>query len=107
MHAISTKPDLRDTGKSFDNALTSKNIFNVKMRPRTKRRLKFYLTLVGIVALSLSIGIVFQYVAFMAWQSRFGLLEVKYEIFLTMAAVLFVMCIADIYLFFRLITKRE
>ena len=77
------------------------------MRPRTKRRLQFYLTLVGIVVLSLSIGIVFQYVAFIAWQSRYGLLEIKYEVFIIMAAILFVMCITDIYLFFRLITKRE
>ena len=78
------------------------------MKSRTKWKLKFYLSLVGLVTLTVAIGVLFQYLAFCAWTARVrGFLPIKYELFMTMAAISFVMCITDIYLFFYLIMKRK
>ena len=77
------------------------------MRPRTKRRLKFYLNVVAIIGLSLAVGILFEYLASLTWQMRFGLIDLKYEYFIAAAAILFMMFLADIVLFFRLVMRRE
>ncbi|MDH5782310.1 MAG: hypothetical protein OEZ35_01405 [Candidatus Bathyarchaeota archaeon] len=77
------------------------------MKLRTKRKLKFYLSLAGIILLTLAVGIFFEYVAFLAWQMHLQVIQIKYEIFAAMASILFIMCILDIFLFLRLIIKRH
>lgn len=77
------------------------------MRVRTKMRLKFYLSLAGLVVLTLLIGVLFQYLAWLTWRIRLGDMTIKYEVFMAMAAALFIMCVTDIVLFFRLILKKQ
>ncbi|UCC33502.1 MAG: hypothetical protein JSW53_00375 [Candidatus Bathyarchaeota archaeon] len=77
------------------------------MRGRTKRKLKFYLSLLGLAVLTIVTGVFFVYLAYISWQMGHGLGEIKYELFVTMGAILFVMCITDIFLFFHLIIKRK
>ncbi len=78
-----------------------------RMRVRTKMRLKFYLSLAGLVVLTLLIGVLFQYLAWLTWRIRLGDMTIKYEVFMAMAAALFIMCVTDIVLFFRLILKKQ
>lgn len=78
------------------------------MKERTKRQLQFYLTLLGLVMLTIIIGIFFTYLAFLAWKMKLGLpTGVKYELFATMAGILFLMTISDIFLFFHLVLRRK
>ncbi|MDH5451239.1 MAG: hypothetical protein OEZ29_06630 [Candidatus Bathyarchaeota archaeon] len=77
------------------------------MKGRTKRQLKFYLSLAGLATLTIVTGIVFIYIAWLAWAVERRLALIRFELFATMAAILFIMCIADIFLFFRLIIKRR
>lgn len=77
------------------------------MKLRTKLRLKFYVSLVGMLLLTIVVGVFFQYVVWVAWQMHLGITVIKYEIFVAMAVILFLMCIADIVIFFRLILKRQ
>lgn len=77
------------------------------MRKRTKLKLKFYASLVAVITLTLVVGIFFGYIAFLAWQIRYGLISIRTELFATMAAVLFIMCVTDIILFFYLVMKRK
>lgn len=77
------------------------------MKERTKMKLKFYLSLMGIIALTVYIGVIFQYLAWLSWQMRLGLLPAKYDLFWAMAIILFIMCIVDIVLFFRIIIQRK
>lgn len=70
-------------------------------------RLKFYLNLAGIVLFSIAVGVVFEYMAWLAWQMKLGMINVRYEAFAAMAIILLIMFIADIILFFRLILRRE
>ena len=77
------------------------------MKERTKRKLTFYLSLLGLASLTIFTGIFFMYIAHLAWAVERRLVDIKYELFLAMAVTLFVMCIVDIYLFFHLIIKRK
>jgi len=77
------------------------------MKERTRRKLKFYLSLLGLVILTLVTGIVFVYLAYLAWIAGRGLGEIKYELFVTLGVILFIMCIVDIFLFFHLTVKRR
>jgi len=77
------------------------------MRPRTKRRLTFYLSLVGVVALTIVVGLISQYLIYLGSQLRLGFQTIRYDLYITLAAILFIMCISDIYLFFHLIVKRR
>jgi len=77
------------------------------MKERTKMKLKFYASLVGIVGLTVYIGVIFQYLAWVSWQVRHGFMPPKYGLFWVMAIVLFILCITDIVLFFRLIIQKR
>ena len=77
------------------------------MRQRTKRKLTFYLSLVGVVALTIVVGLISQYLIYLGWQLRLGFQTIRYDLYITLAAILFIMCISDIYLFFHLIVKRR
>jgi len=70
-------------------------------------RLKFYLNVLGIISLTVVVGIFFQYLGWLAWRMRIGLIDIKYEIFAAMAFVLFILTIVDIVLFLRLIIRRK
>ena len=77
------------------------------MKLKTKLKLKFYVSLVAILFFTVVIGVFFQYLSWLTWQMSLGTIHMKYEIFMTMAVILFLMCITDIVLFFRLILKRQ
>ena len=77
------------------------------MRQRTKRKLTFYLSLVGVVALTIVVGLISQYLIYLGSQLRLGFQTIRYDLYITLAAILFIMCISDIYLFFHLIVKRR
>ena len=77
------------------------------MKLRTKMKLKFYLSLVMLVLLTATVGIVFEYVVWLGWRMQLGLATIPYVHFLVMAVVLLIMTITDIVLFFFLILKRR
>lgn len=77
------------------------------MRLRTKMRIKFYLNLVAIISLTIAVGVFFEYLAWLSWRMKYGLANVTYELFAVMAAILFIMVLTDIFLFFRLILRRQ
>ena len=77
------------------------------MRLRTKLKLKFYLSLLGVILLTILVGVFFSYLVFLGWHAQLGRPIIPYDIFMIMAAVLFIMSVADIYLFFHLVMKRR
>jgi hypothetical protein len=77
------------------------------MRQRTKYKIKFYLTLVGLLGYSVVVGVFFAYLASMAWQMQMKYMPPRYDLFWTLAIILFIMFVADIILFFHFIMKRR
>jgi len=81
--------------------------FGERMKLRTKLRLKFYLSLAALLFFTIAIGAFFQYLSWLLWQTQLGAIAVKYELFMAMAVILFLMFISDIVLFFHFILKRQ
>jgi uncharacterized membrane protein len=77
------------------------------MKERTKLRLKFYGSIVGLVAYTLLIGAFFQFLEWYGWHMRLERPGFKYDMYITMAIILYVMFIVDIVLFFRLIIQKR
>jgi len=77
------------------------------MKFRTKMRLKFYLTLLGLVLFTLLIGVFFSYVVFLGWKLQLGTATIPFHYFVIMAAILFIMSVSDVYFFFHLVLKRQ
>lgn len=78
-----------------------------RLKFKTKRRLIFYLNLVAIISLTVTAGMFFEYLGFLAWRMEIGLIDIKHGYFMAMAGVLFIIVIVDIVLFFRLILRRQ
>jgi len=70
-------------------------------------RLKFYLTLAGFVLFSILTGVFFSYLVWLGWKMQLNFVSIKYEYFMAMAVILFIMFVSDIVLFFRLILRRQ
>lgn len=78
------------------------------MKLRTKMRLKFYLSLAILVLSTIATGVLFEYVGWNLWRMQLGLTPtIEYRYFGIMAIILFLLCIVDIVLFFRLILRRQ
>ena len=77
------------------------------MKLKTKLRLKFYLSLLGVVLLTIVVGVLFSYLVFLGWHAQLGRQIIPYDLFMIMAAILFVMSVTDIYLFFHLVMRRQ